>query len=287
VFIKSEMLQHEASELRAVRDKAKIIHGTKDIDAAGDEVEIAVRKFLVNNLPSSCAVSHGHLVDIFKKVSPQLDVLIWNNNLSANLFKSNNGTSYIPAESAYVIGEIKTKYDKHKKPIQEFAEKCKYVIRDLHRVAVFDERKVVRNPYFKFMFFFEANGFDIADLEKFIVETPEAHLPNVICFLDAGLMANGKIRFITPDRSQWTVDAWNLHPEYKVKTPGSSNGWFFGPFGKEEIRSGATLGYLLALITEHVQFTILNRVPLMDYVFDPDNLRDGKAVIRLEDLNDN
>lgn len=56
-----EIFKREAEDFRKVRQDAITIHGTADIRAAGNEIEIYVREFFKRMLPKTLYVTHGHL----------------------------------------------------------------------------------------------------------------------------------------------------------------------------------------------------------------------------------
>ena len=77
----------EVAELRAAREKCRVLHASKNIDAAGDEVEIAVRDLLRRKLGSNYYVGHGHIIDQNLQVSPQLDVIIADASVIPSIFR--------------------------------------------------------------------------------------------------------------------------------------------------------------------------------------------------------
>jgi hypothetical protein len=74
-FAIERILQSDADEIIAARGKATAIHRTRNIGAAGSEVEQAVRKVLTRKLSQMYDVGHGHIVDSSLATSPQLDVV--------------------------------------------------------------------------------------------------------------------------------------------------------------------------------------------------------------------
>src|SRR4028118_18043 len=89
-----KVLRADAAEIIAAGEKAQIIHRGRDIDAAGDEVEVATRRVIRRKLPSSYYVGHGHIVDAQLNQSPQLDVVIAYNSDAPILFATENRTGY-------------------------------------------------------------------------------------------------------------------------------------------------------------------------------------------------
>jgi hypothetical protein len=86
-FELERVFSSEAAEILAAREKAHIMHHGHDIHAAGDEVEITVRKMLGRKLLSLYYVGHGHIVDEQLHQSSQLDVIIANNTGAPILFR--------------------------------------------------------------------------------------------------------------------------------------------------------------------------------------------------------
>ena len=117
-----KVLRADAAEIIAAREKAQIIHRGRDIDAAGDEVEVATRRVIRRKLPNSYYVGHGHIVDSELNQSPQLDVVIADNSAAPILFATENGTEYFPYEAVYAIGEIKSSYSRSRNYVETFAD---------------------------------------------------------------------------------------------------------------------------------------------------------------------
>lgn len=115
----SEIFKTDAEDIAKAREKAIQIHGT-DIRAAGNEVELSVREYFKRMLPSRYYVTHGHLIDANGEVSPQLDIIIADNFNIPSLMTTKDGTEYIPIDSVYAIGEIKSTYYKSQDYIQGF-----------------------------------------------------------------------------------------------------------------------------------------------------------------------
>src|SRR6266852_6660663 len=173
-----KVLRADAAEIVAAREKAILIHHSGDIDAAGDEVEEAVRAVLRRKLPSAYYIGHGHVVDSEWHTSPQLDVILADNAGSPILFRAQNGTEYFPYESVYAFGEVKSTYYKNKRYIQDFANTVATLKTELKRQQTpmtyfpggmalsessfrIDGVGPYKNPLFSFMLFVEANDFDI------------------------------------------------------------------------------------------------------------------------------
>jgi hypothetical protein len=125
----------EAEILLKARENCIAIHGS-DIRAAGNEVEIAVGKWLERVLPDIVSVGHGHIIDQESNISLQLDCILRDKRHLPTLFTTADGTEYTPFDSVYAIGEIKSTYYKSFKYIQAFSEKLKAIDSDLKRNMV-------------------------------------------------------------------------------------------------------------------------------------------------------
>jgi hypothetical protein len=109
-FALEKVFRFDAAEILAAREKAKILHASHDIDAAGDQVELSVRQMLRDRLPAEYYVGQGHIVDHTWSQAGQFDCVIADVNLSPVLFRSENSTEYFSYESVYAVGEIKSGY---------------------------------------------------------------------------------------------------------------------------------------------------------------------------------
>jgi hypothetical protein len=150
-----KIFKNDAMDLIQSRNKAIEIHHTSDIKAAGNEVEQSVRDYFKRMLPSKYYVTHGHLIDRNGIVSPQIDLIISDNESLPSLMKTKDGTEYIPIESVYLIAEIKSTYYKAKNDIMEFSEKISYIENQMYHDLVentayngrLDDETLMRDMY--------------------------------------------------------------------------------------------------------------------------------------------
>ena len=124
----------EAAALLEARKKARFLHKS-DIRAAGNEVEGPVRDFLRRMLPPRYHVTHGHLIDVEHRVSPQLDVIIADNFSLPSLITTEDGTRYIPATSVLAVGEVKSTYY-HSKDYYKSMHDTLVAVSQMHRPLV-------------------------------------------------------------------------------------------------------------------------------------------------------
>ncbi len=251
-----------AKEILAARERCGQIHGTSDIRAAGNEVEVSVREYVSQTLPSKFHVSHGHLIDRVGTVSPQLDIILSDNVLLPALMRTRDGTEYVPFDSTYAFGEIKATYRDSDHPIEAFSSVVRHVKQDLVRTEIpntafgeaikadtslFDmvhgSPNRVLNPLFTFMVFVDAGDFDATKLASFFGSTGDEALPNVIVFLNAGVVFAGAIT-----EQGLTI---NRYPEYH---PERGVAWHFseipGPLGS--VKEGNHLAFLYYTLILHL-----------------------------------
>ena len=268
----------DAAEIVAAREKALLIHKTVDIDTAGNEVEVAVRRFFEKRLPRNYYIGHGHIVDSSLEASPQFDVLITDYGKTPILFEAEDGTGYFPFESVYAIGEIKATYYKRKSYVQSFAEKISTLKSSLSREKVDPTFLDVggqgievefipttdfpyKNPLLSFLLFVNSGDFEPDHLIKLFDKTRELQPPNIICLLDKGIFI--QTRLVQED-GRGSID-YHLYPEFSNLIEKKFS-WGFIPFGSPENRIASQLGFLYYSILAHLGQTVLKPPRLLDYL---------------------
>lgn len=200
----------DTSDILSARQRALMIHHGKDIDAAGDEVEMAVRRIFERRLPTGYYVGHGHVIDSSWACSGQLDMIIADTFGCPVLFRSENGTEYFPYESVYAIAEIKSSYGE-KKDVTGFIDKIGQLKKVLHREATPKDfissgkgrgysisglssmdRRPYKNPLFSFMLFIDSRDLRLKHLQDIAESYTPGDLPTFLCFLDRGLLGLGR-----------------------------------------------------------------------------------------------
>lgn len=261
----SEIFKSDADDIVKARETAIKIHGT-DIRAAGNEVEVSVRDYFKRMLPSRYYVTHGHLIDINSETSPQLDIIIADNSNIPSLMTTKDGTEYIPIDSVYAIGEIKSTYYKSEKYIESFCNVMRGInerlfheeipntavdgIRDdtlLRDIALAKGNKVL-NRIFSFMVFVNGGNFAFEDIAPFYVSQPKNLLPKVTVILNLGAIIYGTMN----------EDGFAFH-RYPEDEKGVDADWFFSPFSGNDTGSieGDHLGYLYYNLLEHLSNSYL------------------------------
>ena len=259
------VLQQDAGEIVAARAIGKVAHATKDIDTSGSEVEEAVRSVLKRKLPGSVGVEHGHLVDASLACSPQIDVAVVAPTDLIRLMRAKDGTSYIPCESVYAIGEVKTAFIK--KYVGEFSSTLTRVgtLRRGRNPLQPSSRQNYKfgNPLYSFMLFVESKDDPLPALKEVIGDlTSSAQpLPDAICILDRGLVLNCTFRDVASGGER--LGNINVMPDFATD---GNRAWCLMPFGAEEHREGANLGVLVALLIEHINSSLLLQPDIFQYM---------------------
>jgi hypothetical protein len=271
--------QNRANDIIAARAKSRVAHGTRDIRASGDEVEMPARSLFRENLPSTYYVGLGHVVDYGMRVSPQYDIIVAETGAGPLVHRLENGTEYLAYESVYAIGEIKSGYRKSDKPVEQFADNVRNMKARLQRKTYplrasiragspgsgrFDLAAAYANPLFSFMLFADSGDFSAEDIGGFYMSTPPSDLPNIVCLLDAGVLLNMTV-FRTDDGSLFPYQI-NTIPEFNNKTPMPENRWCFLQMGPEEFRAGANLATLYYLLHGHLSSCQLSRPSMTAYM---------------------
>ncbi len=273
----------EAAEIVAAREKCRILHETKDIKAAGDEVEICVRDLLRRRLGHNYYVGHGHIVDSDGKVSPQLDVIIADASVVPAVFRSENGTEYFPYECVYAVGEVKATYRKSSNAIGQFMETRNRILSlkredvppnfirthgvgfSLGEGLVSTDRHGSQNILFTFMLFADSGDFDNDHgVSIFSSHAPEA-LPNVTCLLDKGLIVYTQLEIPRHLGDEYKVATILSHPSRPDVKEGRTFAWTLFSNGSGESRA-LSWGVLYGMIIKHLLGTTVKPVDPIGYL---------------------
>lgn len=240
----ADVYRAEAQRIIEARRKAQAIHSTGDIRAAGGEVETTVRDVIADRLPPRYRTTHGHILDYNGRVSPQQDVIIAENLAAKSLFQTSDGTEYVPYESVYAFGEIKSTYYKSQGPIQHFCESLRSIRTNLTR------QTHVQHRLLTFMVFGAANDFAVSDVEQLYRETPRDQLPHFICLIDRGTIVF--IKFMLNGLGQPLPVNYYLATSNAAPTD-EMHKWSLIQWGDEHNREGTNLMFLHLSLVQHLQ----------------------------------
>lgn len=255
----SEIFSQDAQQLLTSREKAVKIHGS-NIRAAGNEIEIEVRNYFKRMLPQKYYVTQGHLIDINANTSSQLDIIISDNSNLPSLLKTKDGTEYVPIDSVYIIGEIKSTYYHSQHYIEKFSDVIENIrtslyheeventlydgLRDdsdLHDLLFVGKNKIL-NRIFSFMLFIDRGDFDCDKVSEYFKSRDNKYLPNVVVILNQGVIL---YTYLDEDKM-----LYHKYPEDNIE----NYEWGFTPFvGLEGATlEGNHLSFLYHLIIDHL-----------------------------------
>lgn len=263
----------DATDLLKARETAIRIHGT-DIRAAGNEVEETVRSYFRRMLPNKYYVTHGHIVDFAANVSPQLDIIITDNLALPSLMTTKDGTEYIPIESVYAIGEIKSTYYKSHKYIEALSDIVRSMRTEMQREdipntayggitpwtnirdATLGRGNRILNQLFSFLLCLNSGDFRFDDVLDVFRDRELAHLPNLTVLLDKGVVHRGSV-------ANDGVSV-NRYPEWPDD---DDEQWLFCPYHGLEVGTleGNHLGLLYFSVIEHLNNSLVEPAPLWKY----------------------
>lgn len=258
----------DVQKIKSACKQADIIRGdAKNVRTAGDEVEITLRNFFKEKLAPKYDVTTGHVVDHNLKVSPQLDVIIADSIKSPVLATLTDKTQHVFYETVYAIGEVKKSwYDDTL--LEKFSSTIKTIKTELERDDIGKDilecgdnqlkikGEVTSNPrrnmLFNFMLFAE-KSVNLKKITNTINATPNEFLPNVIVFIEGGVVVNVNKSKLAQNKVEI-----NLYPELVTNDDGE---WIFIGLDEENQR----LTYLYLLLLEHLKQTIVATPDIQSY----------------------
>lgn len=274
-FAIEKVYKVECETIKNSRSSSKFIHGTGDIDASGDELEIPIRDMLERRLPKKYIVGHGHIVDSNLSVSPQFDIIIADTSAAPLLYEGENGMQYFPYESVYAVGEIKSTFYNSSKQVEKFAKtigdvKSKLVrqeVKDFYlgqgislTSGILSNRPEVLNELMSFMIFGDSGNMKPRNLKDQLKASSGDNVPNTICFLDGKLVVKSKPKIID---GQVQMDEFILTPSQQKERSGLS--YYHLEFMSDEPDVSA-LTMLMVGLFDHLHTTILKPPHLNSYL---------------------
>ncbi len=268
------IFSEDAASLVRAREEAHRLHPT-DIRAAGNQVEISVRDYLKLRLPTKYYVTHGHIIDAEGNTTPQLDVIISDFVNLPSLLRASDGTEYVPIESVYAVGEVKSTFYSSNKPIQNFSNSILSITQDLDyelipntayegiksdtlmRDIAFPRPNKFLNQLFCFEIFIDSGDFNTEKAIKEIHGLQIDLLPNIIVILDAGVIVRASLQ-----DQNFNI---NRYPDL----PKSDNEeWYFAPIigGGSEMLYANHLSFLYYSLLEHLTGSLLEPPSLTKYM---------------------
>ena len=187
-----------------------------------------------------------------------------------------DGTEYVPIDSVYAIGEIKSTYRKASMPIENFGAEIEDIREKLHHEEILNtaygsitnettiidmvlgKANRILNRLFYFMLFIDSGDFNFEDIGPFYAGHDNKYLPNVTVILNGGIIVRGNL----DDKGF----GFNLYPE---DTRADQEDWYYCPYPGDDSNGspeGNHLGFLYYSVLEHLTNSYLEPPSLKNYI---------------------
>jgi hypothetical protein len=260
--------QHDLEKIKmAFRLSDSIRSDLRNIRAAGNEVELAVKQFFKDKLYPKYHVCGGHIIDSSLKTSPQYDIIICENAKNPVLFELSDDSELVYFETVYCFAEVKRSFYA-KDLVDVFSENIRRTRLELKRENIaptfmetsntgfYIEEPLtslpLRNPLLAFIFFIETSTTTFEDIGKSLKNIENENLPNFIVLLDTGIIVNINRKLYENNKVKI-----NLYPEYEKE----DNLWVLIDLGGEN--NVLTFQYMLVL--EHLNNSIVSSPDIRNY----------------------
>jgi hypothetical protein len=262
------VMREEAIELQSALERARILHTDKDIDSGGHHYEDAVRNVLTRRLPGQYHLGKGHIVDHGWASSREFDIVIADVAAGSIFFTASDGTNYYPFEGVYGVGEVKSSFRRKAKQLPAIVNSITDLKTRLRReqtpsnfvpgigpVPQVTSGWPYRNPLFTFAFFGEGGNVKLEDVVKAYEGIPWSCLPNIVCFLDKGVV--GLFEMTMDASGAFHLGSWAKVPEFADTSGNKLFTWAFVPMGGMDVRQAANLATLHWMIVAHMESVAL------------------------------
>lgn len=257
-----------SEQLQLASNISGFLLDSANIDSAGQQVEASLRILLKALLPGKVSVSHGHIVDKYSKVSNQQDFLITESFHTKSLIKTLDGTEFYPYEAIFACGEVKRTWSQNK--LESAIKSITRIKQELNRSEISANQitsstgfqipdKITSNPCRNTLF---ACTFSI-DFDKtyderkiaaiYKTEENKKHLPNISVILNRGIIV-----CVDSDKLNKGEISIKLYPEHIASE--EKYKWVRLALKPEE-----NLAYLIFMLTQHINDTILEKISAMEY----------------------
>jgi len=235
-------LQKDVDKIMGTYHEAQLLlQQGKNIDEAGKVVERELRRLIRHRYPSYY-VGQGHIVDGTYR-SHQIDVLI--GEQARISFRARGDTdddaAFIDYPGVDAIGAVRITYDR-KDDIEGFLN----VLRELKSKV--QSRRPSWRPLFSFMFFVKSNPHTellVRHIKDLYASKPASEIPNVVCFLDKGLVVQ-------------EVSVFKFEPMVNARPASGMIGaryrWVLYSYGQDESGAG-NLGALFEILGKHLEYS--------------------------------
>lgn len=267
-FELNQVYKTYADQLLLAASLSNFLLDSSNMDSAGEQIEGSLRILLKNLLPERVSVTHGHIVDKEANISYQQDVLIAESFYTKSLIKSLDGTEFYPFEAIFSCGEVKKTWSQGK--LESAIKAIKRNKNDLKRFKIpsdhlstgsnfikLAEKLTInpfRNPLFTFTFSIDFDKtYSEKKLSKIYKSATPSDLPNISVILNRGIIVCVEEQKLS--KGELLI---KLYPEFNGTSTKYS--WVFLKLSPEE-----NLAYLVFMLTQHINDTILEKVSAMKY----------------------
>jgi hypothetical protein len=181
-------------------------------------------------------------------VSPQTDIIVTVSLSSPPLFQADDGTEYVPFESVFALGELKSTFYTGQQPL----EKAISIIRDV-RTGLF-RPATKRNPLFYFVLFVDSGDLQLERVADLYNSTPVEDLPNIVCWLEHGTLLYAKL---TKNGLGQLIPLNYLLSPSLDRSSGEQYAWTLMQWGTDERRAGSHLAALIGILSQHLEQCVL------------------------------
>lgn len=268
-FELTQVYKTYAEQLQLAANVSDFLLDSANINSAGQQVEGSLRVLLKNLLPDRVSITQGHIVDKKANVSYQQDILITESFYTKSLIRSLDGTEFYPVEAIFACGEVKKTWSQSK--LEAAIKSIKRNKDDLQRTKIPSNQiqtgsnfiklsdnistNPFRNPLFCFTF---SVDYDNTYNEKKLAEiynddANKPYLPNISVILNRGIIV-----CVDKEKLGTGIIEIKLYPEFNK--PDDKCSWVMLRLNPEE-----NLAYLIFMLTQHINDTILEKVSAMEY----------------------
>ena len=261
------VMREEAAELQSALAQARIVH-KGDLDAGGHHFEDAMRRVLQRRFPGRFDLGKGHVLDHDWSSSPEFDVVVADVSAGSIFFTASDGTRYYPYEAVYGVGEVKSSFRRGDRPLEHLIESIATVKTALQRestpsnyvpgigpVPQVSGGWPYRNPLFTFAVFGEGRDVTLDDVRRAYEGVPWSRVPNVLCFLDLGIVT--LCNMVVNDEGRRVLGRSVPVPEFAENSDQTDLVWALLPMGDISSRQGANLAALEWLLMNHLARVVL------------------------------
>lgn len=226
-----------AAELIRAVDRGRVLHGTGNIANSGAPLEHLFRDVVGKRLPEPYRMRTGYLFDAGSSVTPQIDAMIIDAEVSHEIFRQEDGAGYLPYVSAAAVFEIKNSGIGSQKSINQINKISGAIegMRPTEAGTATDGRRP--GTPLSMLVIGTSDHCDLVDLQKTLAK--RANGPDFIYFIEKGVLLARESEFFPGERH--------------FRERGNGDWHIYGaPVGKTR-RAGWMLLWICFLVLDHLK----------------------------------